>query len=109
MDSLIACHPRTICYAHFGINEDAPVMLKNHRSQLLLWEKVIKDEIKNGRPKNLINACIQRLLEVDPLMAAFDQLEAGVKERERYFLRNSISGYIGCLSSEDRSQKTDDR
>ena len=99
MDALIACHPRAICYAHFGINEDAPVMLKKHRSQLLLWGKVIEDEIKNGHSKDPINTCIQRLLEEDPLMAAFDQLTPGEKERERYFLRNSISGYIGYLSS----------
>jgi glyoxylase-like metal-dependent hydrolase (beta-lactamase superfamily II) len=97
MDALIACHPRKICYAHFGINEDAPAMLKNHRSQLLLWEKVIADEIKNGHSKDAVNICIQRLLAEDPLMAAFDQLTPGVKERERYFLRNSISGYIGYL------------
>jgi glyoxylase-like metal-dependent hydrolase (beta-lactamase superfamily II) len=100
MDSLIACHPHTICYAHFGINKDAATMLQNHRNQLLLWEKLIEDEIKNGHPKDPIDSCIQRLLEEDPLMAAFNQLTPGVKERETYFLRNSIKGYLGYLGSE---------
>ena len=97
VDSLIACHPHTICYAHFGINKDAATMLKIHRNQLLLWKKLIEDEINNCGPKDPINACIQRLLQEDPLMAAFDQLTPGVKERERYFLQNSIRGYIGYL------------
>jgi glyoxylase-like metal-dependent hydrolase (beta-lactamase superfamily II) len=100
VDSLIACHPNAICYAHFGINENAAKMLKIHRKQLLLWEKLIEDEMNNCSPKDLINACLQRLMEEDPLMAAFDQLAPEVQERERYFLQNSISGYIGYLESD---------
>jgi glyoxylase-like metal-dependent hydrolase (beta-lactamase superfamily II) len=100
VDSLIACHPRAICYAHFGINEDAAAMLKMHRNQLLLWEKLIKDELNNCRPKDLIGACMHRLLKEDPLMAAFDQLAPDVQQREKYFLQNSISGYVGYLESD---------
>jgi hypothetical protein len=33
-------------------------------------------------------------------MAAFDQLTPDIKEREIYFLRNSISGFIGYLESD---------
>ena len=99
VDSLIASHPDAICYAHFGFNDDAAKMLQIHRNQLLLWEKVIKDEMNNCDPKDPVEACMQRLHEEDPLMAAFDQLPPDVQERERYFLRNSISGYLGYLSS----------
>ena len=97
VDSLVACHPGAICYAHFGINKDAVKMLKIHRKQLLLWEKVIEDEMNNCSLKDPVDACMQRLMEEDPLMAAFDQLTPDIKEREIYFLRNSISGYIGYL------------
>ena len=100
VDSLIACHPNAICYAHFGINEDAAKMLKIHRGQLLLWEKLIEDEMNNCGPKDPVNACMQRLMEEDPLMAAFAQLAPDVQERERYFLQNSISGYMGYLESD---------
>lgn len=102
MDSLIACQPHTICYAHFGINKDAPTMLKIHRNQLLLWEKLIEDEIQHGDPRDPISSCIHRLLKEDPLMAVFDQLPPGIQEREIYFLRNSISGYLGYLESKNR-------
>ena len=99
MDSLMACHPGAICYAHFGINDDAAKMLKIHRNQLLLWGKLIEDEINNCESKDPLNACMQRLMEEDPLMAAFHHLPPDVMERERYFLRNSISGYLGYLNS----------
>ena len=100
VDSLIACRPNAICYAHFGIHEDAATMLKIHRNQLLRWEKLIKEEMNNCGPKDPINACMQRLLKEDPLMAAFGRLAPGVQEREIYFLRNSISGYLGYLESD---------
>jgi len=109
VDSMIACHPGAICYAHFGIHADALKMLKIHRNQLLLWEKLIEDERNNCGPKDPVDACLQRLMREDPLMAVFDQLAPDVQERERYFLRNGIKGFIGYLSSEARSQRTDDR
>jgi glyoxylase-like metal-dependent hydrolase (beta-lactamase superfamily II) len=99
VDALVACRPKAICYAHFGFNEDGAAMLKVYRKQLLFWEKLIKDELHNCGPKNPINACMQRLLEEDPLMAAFDQLAPDVQRREKYFLENSVSGYIGYLES----------
>ncbi len=100
LDSLIACQPNAICYAHFGINEDAAKMLKIHRNQLLLWEKLIENEMNNCGSKDPVNACMQRLMEEDPLIAAFAQLAPNVRERERYFLQNSISGYMGYLESD---------
>jgi len=109
VDSLIACHPNAICYAHFGINDDAVKMLQIHRKQLLLWKKLIKDEVNNCGPKDPVEVCMQRLIKEDPLMAAFDQLPPDVRERERYFLQNSIKGYLGYLSSDGRNQKSDDR
>ena len=101
VDSLLACHPEAICYAHFGINNDAAKMLKIHRDQLLLWEKLIKDEMNKCGQKDPVNTCMQRLLEEDPLLAAFHRLPPDVMERERYFLRNSISGYLGYLDSKN--------
>jgi glyoxylase-like metal-dependent hydrolase (beta-lactamase superfamily II) len=106
LDALIACRANKICYGHFGIQKDAAKMLQVHRKQLLLWERLIKDEMdqhENGiGTQDHIVACLTRLLKEDPLMATFDQLPPGVQEREIDFLQNSIRGYIGWLDSEDR-------
>jgi glyoxylase-like metal-dependent hydrolase (beta-lactamase superfamily II) len=99
VDALIACHPHAICYAHYGINEDASKMLKIHRKQLLLWEKLIKDEMNNCGSKDPVDPCMQRLLKEDPLIADFDQLSSDMQARERYFLQNGITGYLGYLNS----------
>jgi glyoxylase-like metal-dependent hydrolase (beta-lactamase superfamily II) len=109
VDALIRSQPKTICYSHFGINEDASMMLKAHRGQLLLWEALIKDEIQSGAAKDRTVACLKRLLKEDPLMATFDRLPPDIQERETYFIKNSINGYLGYLSSDDGGQKSEDR
>jgi glyoxylase-like metal-dependent hydrolase (beta-lactamase superfamily II) len=106
LDALIACRANTICYGHYGIQKDAAKMLQAHRKQLLLWERLIRDEMDQHRngigEQDHIAACLTRLLKEDPLMAPFDQLPPYVQEREIDFLQNSISGFIGWLDSEDR-------
>jgi hypothetical protein len=101
LDALIACRANTICYGHYGIQKDAIKMLQTHRKQLLLWERLINDEIDRHGSRTLDQtaACLKRLLKEDPLMALFDELPADVQERETNFLQNSISGYLGWLDS----------
>ena len=109
VDRLIDCQPKKICYGHFGINAGAMRMLEAHRSQLLLWETLIKDEIEHGSAKDRQAACQKRLLKEDPLLANFDQLPPDIQVREAYFFQNSIKGYLGYLSSADRGQKSNYR
>jgi len=99
VDALMASQPKTIAYSHFGINDNAPMMLEAHRGQLLLWEALIKDEIQRRAVKDRTAACLKRLLKEDPLMANFDQLAPDIQTREIYFLKNSINGYLGWLKS----------
>jgi len=99
VDALIRSQPKTICYSHFGLNADALMMLEAHRGQLLLWEALIKDEIRGGAAKDRPVACLKRLLKEDPLMATFDQLAPDIQERETFFIQSSINGYLGYLDS----------
>jgi hypothetical protein len=77
------------------------MMLEAHRGQLLLWEALIKDEIQDGAAKDRPVACLKGLLKEDPLMAAFDQLPPGIQERETFFIKSSINGYLGYLDSKN--------
>ena len=108
LDALIACRAKTICYGHFGIQENAVKMLQTHRKQLLLWERLIKEEMAQQEneigTQDHIVACLTRLLKEDPLMAIFDQLPPDVQVRETNFLQNSISGYIGWLETGSKVQ-----
>jgi glyoxylase-like metal-dependent hydrolase (beta-lactamase superfamily II) len=106
LDALIACRANTICYGHYGIHKNAAEILQAHRKQLLLWERLIKDEIDRhaNRTIDQTAACLKRLLKEDPLMITFDQLSPDVQERETNFLQNSISGYLGWLGFQQTSE-----
>jgi glyoxylase-like metal-dependent hydrolase (beta-lactamase superfamily II) len=101
LDSLIDRNPTNICYGHYGIRENAATMLQTHRDQILFWANTIRKVIASCGSQDPIDACAPRLLAVDPLMAGFYGLPPDVQERENYFLKNSLRGFIGYLKNED--------
>jgi len=100
VDKLIAGKPEKLCYGHYGMAPDAAAMLQNYRRQLFDWKRIIGEEIKRSDAEDLIEACVKRLLKEDSRLANFHHLSADIQEREKYFLRNSIKGFVGHLMSE---------
>ena len=97
IDKLIASRPQKLCYGHYGIADDAAKMLEIHRRQLFDWKTIIQDEIERSDTETLIEACFQRLLKEDSLAKNFHHLPKNKQEREKYFFKNSIKGFIGYL------------
>jgi glyoxylase-like metal-dependent hydrolase (beta-lactamase superfamily II) len=99
IDALLESEPEMICYSHFGIKDDAMVMLLKHKKQLYLWEKIIGGEMESSPKKDFISDCLNLLLQNDPNLAGFFALDDATQERERGFLNNSIRGFVGYLES----------
>lgn len=101
LDRLRAVDHEILCYGHFGAVRDGRRRLAAHRRQLLEWAEIIA-AVTAGLPAEVdpVEACLARLLEADPLLAAFHVLPEDVCGRERGFLRNSIRGFIGYLKDE---------
>jgi glyoxylase-like metal-dependent hydrolase (beta-lactamase superfamily II) len=96
IDRLIARQPQRICYGHVGMRGNAAEMLRVHRDQLLRWKWILVEWLGKTGPMEeaeLLKACVEHLLLTDPLMAGFAQLTPQARERERFFLRNSVKGY----------------
>ncbi len=96
----------TLCYCHYGFSNYPSMMLQSSRSQILLWEREIRYMLKeeNGSGENrseddLVEISLHRLLQVDLNLRAFDFLVGAVQQREGFFLKNSIRGFIRCLCS----------
>lgn len=85
-----------ICYAHWGHAPSSHEMLDRFEAQLARWKAVIEAEIRVGF-EDLVQRCVDRLLENDRDLHAFALMEPAVQRRERYFLSNSVKGYIGFL------------
>ncbi|MFH2012780.1 MAG: MBL fold metallo-hydrolase [Pseudomonadota bacterium] len=104
LDKLLNLGSKQICFGHFGIHKDSEEMLERHRQQLLLWKEVISDQVINSTKKeNLIEDCISKLLKADKSFALFNRLDDDIKERERYFVKNTINGYVGYINSTNNS------
>jgi hypothetical protein len=75
-------------------------MLKRERAQLLFWQEIIREEMAKGDPL-LMERCLAKLLAEDPELSAFEAMASADQERERFFMGNSIRGYLGFLQTGD--------
>lgn len=99
IDKLLNLGKKKICFGHFGIHKDSKEMLERHRKQLFLWKEVIANQVKRSSKKeNLIEDCMSKLLAVDKSFASFNHLDDDIREREKYFVKNSIKGYIWYIN-----------
>ena len=98
IDRLLSAKDLTMCYAHFGRARGSHRMLDRERAQLLFWERIIREEMAKG-DHLLQERCMTRLLAVDPELAAFQSMSLANQEREKFFMGNSIKGYLGFLQT----------
>jgi glyoxylase-like metal-dependent hydrolase (beta-lactamase superfamily II) len=96
IDRLLAAKDLPIGYAHFGRADSSHHMLKRERAQLLFWEERITKEMAKG-DHLLVERCTARLLAEDPELSAFEAMSSADQDREKFFMANSIKGYLGFL------------
>jgi len=101
IDRLIERDSRFICYGHVGMSPNCREMLEKSRSQLFRWERVIEEEIEKFNQEHFLTSCMDRLLQEDPLLSGFYGLNPAKREREQYFLKNSIRGFGLAMKAAD--------
>ena len=98
VDRLMALEDQHICYAHFGDAQNSRRMLKRFRAQIFRWKELIQKEMSAGSD-DLMMRCVNSLLEKDPDLKAFKLMEPDTQKRERFFVANSVRGYIEFLQN----------
>jgi glyoxylase-like metal-dependent hydrolase (beta-lactamase superfamily II) len=99
VDTLIEHAPSPMMIGHFGAVRDGATLLKRHRRQLLFWEEWLAKKMASGSAASVPEACAEGLLQEDPCLAAFNAFPTPAQKRERYFLKNSINGFLGWLEN----------
>jgi hypothetical protein len=99
VDTLIERAPSRMMIGHFGMVENGDQLLKRHRGQLLFWEKWLAPKTVGGSAAGALEICVEGLLQEDPCLAAFNAFPEPAQRRERYFLKNSINGFLGWLKN----------
>ena len=97
VEALLNTEATTLCYGHYGMTTNAMDLLHRHYDQLELWREIIGAEMPFDEQGDFLDRCAQRLLEKDPLLAGYANMEPSIQQRERGFMRNSIRGFAGYL------------
>ena len=96
VDRLLALKDQPIRYAHVEGAKSAHRLLGRFRDQLVFWESVIGESVTiGGRKTDIIRDCVNRLLKDDPNLAAFENMDANTRKRERTFMANAVNGFVG--------------
>jgi glyoxylase-like metal-dependent hydrolase (beta-lactamase superfamily II) len=101
LEKVISIDPEVICYGHYGINRNPRKALQMAKHQFVLWTEEVDKQLGDGEEK-LAERVIEALVAKDEFFANYRYLESDVKERELYFIKNSIGGirqYLETKSS----------
>ncbi len=101
VDALMAHSPSRMMIGHFGMVGDGVSLLKRHREQLLFWEEWLARMAGRHSAAELLEVCAEGLLAEDPCLADFSAFSEPAKRRERYFLKNSINGFLGWVENSE--------
>ena len=88
---------RLICYAHFGLSKNAKFLLKLAQDQINLWVQVVKDLFELKDQPSFFNKVVSKLKNKDEYFANIELLDANMKEKELFFVGNSIKGITGYI------------
>jgi len=81
-----------ICYAHYGIRNNAEKMLKIAKEQLTIWKQVIESTLSECRQLDFEDHVIKELMKKDVYFGNVILFDEEIKKREQKFISNSIKG-----------------
>jgi glyoxylase-like metal-dependent hydrolase (beta-lactamase superfamily II) len=88
----------TVCFGHFGYEEDSSKIAESSRNQLDLWVETVEEVCERYKDeKEIIHHCKMELLRSDSLFAKYEFLDEDIKQREDYFIENALKGISGYV------------
>ena len=105
VELLMNLRDQPIYFAHFGEAESSHRLLEISRKQLMQWKGIIYDCAAGGQmdDDDITNRCTDILLEKDQNLVAFGQMNPDTQKRERFFMANSVKGFIGFFKEGERA------
>jgi len=98
VETLLQVPHKLFCYGHFGVTKKTPELLEANKRQLFEWADIIREQMRTADTEaEMLANCMKTLLQKDRLLAQWEQMDAGVRQRETTFFHNSIRGFVGYL------------
>ncbi len=82
-----------ICYPHSGFSRDPKGLLEMASAQMAFWKDIISALPEGAGTEEGVEA----LLKNDPALSLISRLPDKDREREAFFLRQSVDGYLGYV------------
>lgn len=102
LESIMARESTIICYSHYGFSRFPSPLLQLHMEQLTLWEEVIRGVLKSGDTLEVVlEKARTLLLASDGFLSCYRFFNQEMKEKESFFIKNSILGFAGFLKDKD--------
>lgn len=98
IERLLAFEDGPFCFAHWGRTESSHRSLKRACEQLIYWEEILRDELTRSANPTL-EGFMERLIEKDPYVRAYEMMDHDQKTREKFFVTNCIEGYLGYIEN----------
>lgn len=91
----MALKAQYICFGHFGLHDDVEKVLQASLTQLDLWWDTVRQSVHLDEEE-----IVEKLLDRDPQLVRFAELSPAVRERETYFMKNSLKGMLAAAREE---------
>ncbi|MDR2720093.1 MAG: MBL fold metallo-hydrolase [Nitrososphaerota archaeon] len=91
LDKLINYRPSALYYSHFGKADDAVRRLRGYKAQLLMWDKIVQDGVKQNQ---LFEQIAERIFIEDPIMNKLSAFLRGHKVYAKTAIENSLCGFV---------------
>ncbi|MCL2642962.1 MAG: MBL fold metallo-hydrolase [Candidatus Bathyarchaeota archaeon] len=91
LNKLASYRPSMLYYSHFGEADDAVRRLRGYKAQLLMWDKIVQDAVKQDQNFEQITACV---LTEDPIMSNLSAFLQGHTVYAKTAIENSLCGFI---------------
>lgn len=96
-EKLSALPARLLCFGHYGCRTDPFEILMKAAGQIELWLNGIRDRLHLRDDDSFLRSVFDDLLAQDPLLAGYPALPSDIRDREWFFIRNSILGMAAYL------------
>lgn len=100
IDRLLSLSDMPIFFGHFEQAKSSHRLLGISRKQLMLWKEIIYREVSKG-DQELLERCMDRLMEKDPTLNGLGRMKPDVMKRERFFMANGVKGFLGYFKEKD--------
>ncbi|MFX1455822.1 MAG: MBL fold metallo-hydrolase [Promethearchaeota archaeon] len=86
-----------ICFAHWGMRENAAMIIDIAFNQINTWMDVIESFYDKRNESNFMELVYLELLEKDEIFSNLKQLDQEIQAREPFSMRQSVAGILGYI------------